>query len=267
MRHVFIAVCLLFFPLVSHAETAFSVGQITARSAVAGARLVLNVHLSETAETCALFVDGKKVRTMTIRDTLATTTYTFNEPGSFGVTADCTTLAGVRGIGSMVTIVVNAANPNAKPGDLIKMACPPTEPTINHPCTTVYYYGFDGRRHAFPSERIYKTWYKDFSNIVVVSPTALSEFSLGRNVTHKPATKLVKFSTPTVYAVSYGGVLRPIASEEIAKALFSANWIAQVEDVSDAFYASYRFGRTIESSRDFETSRIRSAVDGIDDTF
>ena len=45
------------------------------------------------------------------------------------------------------------------PGDLIKTAGSPT----------VYYYGYDGKRHAFPYEKIYYSWYSDFSGIKTVT--------------------------------------------------------------------------------------------------
>lgn len=260
-----LATVLFVAPLTSRAAEApaFSVGQITIRSAVLDARAVLNVHVSEPVETCSLFVDGKKVKSMTVRDTVATTTYQFPEVKTYQAHAECVTPDARKGAGTAVFVAVVAQSANARPGDLIKMTCPP-RPGVNHTCTTVYYYGLDGRRHAFPTERVFKTWYKDFSNVVILSPAALSDIPLGRNVIHKPASKLVKFSTPTVYAVTYGGVLRPISSEEIAKAIFGITWQTQVEDVSDAFFSSYRFGRSIESSRDFEASKVRSSAGTID---
>lgn len=260
-----LATAALIVPFTSFAATpAFSVGQVTTRSAIVDARAVLNAHLSEPAETCSFFVDGKKIKSMTVRDTLATTWYQFPDVKTYQVHIECTTAGGIVGSGTPVSIVAVAQNTNARPGDLVKMACP-VRTGANHPCTTVYYYGLDGRRHAFPTERVFKTWYKDFSNVVVLSPVALSDISLGRNVIHKPASKLVKFSTSTVYAVAYGGELRPIASEEIAKTIFGMDWASQIEGVNDVFFSSYRIGRSIESSRDFEATKVRSSADTIDD--
>ncbi|HTM69246.1 MAG TPA: hypothetical protein VL426_08235, partial [Candidatus Binatia bacterium] len=49
----------------------------------------------------------------------------------------------------------------SSPGDLIKIACPAGS-SASHPCRAVYYFGADAKRHAFPNDRAYFTWYADF---------------------------------------------------------------------------------------------------------
>ena len=115
-------------------------------------------------------------------------------------------------------------------GDLLK----------NATSTTVYIVGNDKKRHVFPNEPTYFTWFKDFSNIKIVSNDILSQIPLDSNVTVRPGTKLVKIqSDPKVYAVVPGGIIRPIKSEAIASELYGSNWAARVIDISAAFFVDY----------------------------
>lgn len=114
--------------------------------------------------------------------------------------------------------------------------------------TAVYYCGADGRRYVFPNDRVYKTWYNDFSTVQTISDVELAAIPLGKNVTYKPGTKLVKITTdPKVYAVGRGGVLRWVTTPEIAAGMYGANWAKSVEDIPDVFFTSYTVGEPITS--------------------
>jgi len=118
--------------------------------------------------------------------------------------------------------------------------------------STVYYIGIDGKRHAFPDERVYFSWYQDFSAVHEISPEQLALIPLGANVTYRPGSRMVKFLTdPKVYAVDTGGTLRWIRSEALAKELYGPFWAHTVSDVSDAFYSDYKFGSDIIFPTDF----------------
>ena len=72
--------------------------------------------------------------------------------------------------------------------------------------SAVYYYGSDCKRHAFPNDKVYFTWYADFSAVTVTSLPALSSMPLGKNVTYRPGVKMVKFLTvDKVYVVAKTG--------------------------------------------------------------
>lgn len=112
----------------------------------------------------------------------------------------------------------------------------------------VYYCGADGRRYVFPNDRVFKTWYKDFSTVQTISDAELASIPLGQNVTYKPGTKLVKITTdPKVYAVGRGGVLRWVTTPEIAAGLYGSAWAKNVEDIPDVFFTSYTVGEPITS--------------------
>lgn len=116
----------------------------------------------------------------------------------------------------------------------------------------VYYRSGDGTRYVFPNEKVYFSWYPDFSNIRAVSDEELADMPIGGTVTYKPGTRLVKITTdPKVYAVGAGGLLRWVTSESLAKALYGSAWAKNVHDIPDAFFADYRTGNPIMSAEDY----------------
>ncbi|MBI4435146.1 hypothetical protein HY630_00595 [Candidatus Uhrbacteria bacterium] len=148
---------------------------------------------------------------------------------------------------------------------LIKTVCPGGE-DFTHPCRTVYFLDNEGYRHAFPNEKVYFTWYADYTDLHLVSSETMSSFSLGRNITYHPGTKLVKYQTVrTVYAVERYSVLRPIASEATAIDLYGENWNQQIDDISEAFYANYSYGEIIDEESDFYVAAQTASVDSIND--
>ncbi|PJA45366.1 hypothetical protein CO174_03515 [Candidatus Uhrbacteria bacterium CG_4_9_14_3_um_filter_50_9] len=155
----------------------------------------------------------------------------------------------------------------AEPGNLIKLVCVEGAETSD-PCRAVYYYTEDGSRHAFPNEKVFFTWYDDFDDVVEVTGEFMSSLSLGANVTYHPGTRMVKFqSVPTVYAVEQGGILRAIASEEVAVALYGEDWNQQIDDISDAFFGNYSFGEDIDESEDYNPEDWEQYLLSLDDNF
>lgn len=134
-------------------------------------------------------------------------------------------------------LAVGDPEPICPAGLLVKAASNPA----------VYYCGADGKRHAFPNQRIYDSWYVgDFAGVVTVSDEELAKIRLGRNVTYRPGVRLVKIQTdPKVYAVDADGVLRWVPSEETARLLYGDNWNQKVDDVPDAFFADYEIGEQV----------------------
>ncbi len=153
-------------------------------------------------------------------------------------------------------------------GNLIKSTCDGDSTGLPDPCRAVYYYADDGYRHAFPNEKVFFTWFDDFDDVVEISSDDLSDIPLGSNVTYHPGTKMVKFVTvPTVYAVSLGGVLRAIGSEEAASELYGEDWNQQIDDISDVFLGNYTFGDDIESADDYDVDAEISSASSLDDNF
>lgn len=115
------------------------------------------------------------------------------------------------------------------------------------------YYLQNGQRYAFPSEKVYFSWYADFSNVQTVSNAELAGYQLAANVTYRPGYRLVKIATdPKVYAVSRYGILHWISTEQIANGLYGSAWSANVHDVPDAFFTNYKIGTPIFAVSDFD---------------
>jgi hypothetical protein len=129
----------------------------------------------------------------------------------------------------------DCAATDPQPGDLIMGSGP-----------AVYYIATDGRRYVFPNENTYYSWYPDFSGVCRMSDARLASIPVGGNVTIRPGTFLVKIvSDPRVYAISPGGVLHWVESEDIAVALYGPTWARRVKDVPDAFFVNYAVGLSV----------------------
>ncbi|KKT70838.1 MAG: Calx-beta domain-containing protein [Candidatus Uhrbacteria bacterium GW2011_GWF2_44_350] len=117
--------------------------------------------------------------------------------------------------------------------------------------SAVYYIGADLRRHPFPNEAVYKTWFTNFFGIREVDETTMAAILVGPMVTYRPGSSLVKFpSVPKVYFVDSTGALRWITSEELAISLYGNSWASGVNDISEAFWSSYIFGSDLISMND-----------------
>ncbi|OGL77164.1 hypothetical protein A3J43_00060 [Candidatus Uhrbacteria bacterium RIFCSPHIGHO2_12_FULL_54_23] len=133
----------------------------------------------------------------------------------------------------------------AMAGDLIKLTCP-SGAEVTHACRSVYFLGSDLKRYVFPNEVTYKSWYPDFSGIIELPQEELQSYPIRANVTMRPGTYLVKITTdPKTYAVEPGGVLRWVPSEEIASALYGAQWAKRIVDVADPFFINYAFANAV----------------------
>lgn len=114
------------------------------------------------------------------------------------------------------------------------------------------YYLADGKRYAFPNEKVFFSWYNDFSGVITISPTELASYQLAGNVTYRPGKWLVKIQTdPKVYAVSRYGSLRWVTTEQIATSLYGTNWNTKVHDVPDTFFINYQIGTPIQNAQDY----------------
>lgn len=134
---------------------------------------------------------------------------------------------------------------------------------IKGPGDTVYYYGTNGKRYVFPTQKTYATWYADFSTVKTISAGDLAAITLGGNVTYRPGVRLVKVTTdPKVYAVASNGTLRWVQTEAVAATLYGANWNTKIDDVPDAFFTNYTVGAPIANASDYSPSaQTTSATD------
>ena len=112
--------------------------------------------------------------------------------------------------------------------------------------TTVYYCGRDGKRHAFLNARIFKSWFPDYTNVLVLERKDLEAIPLGASVVYRPGARMVKNTLDSrVYAVTREGGLRWIESEAKAAELYGPKWNTMIDDLPDVFWSDYGYGQFI----------------------
>ncbi len=128
-------------------------------------------------------------------------------------------------------------------GDLIKGSSP-----------AVYYLGSDGKRYVFPNEKTYRSWYNDFSGVKTISGAELENIFPGGARFYKPGIRLLKLpNRPEVYEVSEYGLLRHLATPEIAVSRYGTNWQSLIDDLPEIIFAGYKIGEPILSGEPAST--------------
>ena len=146
----------------------------------------------------------------------------------------------------------------ADAGDLIKM----------EGLSTVYYLGSDAgtlKRYVFPNASTFGSWYGDFSGVITISQSELQSYPLsGVNVTLMPGMYLAKITTdPKVYAISGGGQLHWVPTEELAVELYGAGWASLVRDLPDEFFGNYDLGTELAAAADYDKDAEKAAATNI----
>jgi len=189
------------------------------------------------------------------------TTYNGAGESSPSGTISCTTLAAQEPLPSPEEPVPETepepeAEPEAQPE-------PEPEPEITLPLginvgdviqqkgsATLYLVSSAGQRRPFPNEKIYMSWFTDFSQVKVIDNITMSQISIGTNMILRPGTWLMKtISSAKVYAVEPQGIIRWIETEEIASALYGLEWNKRIIDMPDPYFADYTQGTSISSAQ------------------
>lgn len=128
----------------------------------------------------------------------------------------------------------------------------------------VYYYAEDGKRYVFPNERVYYSWFSDFSGVVMITDEELASIPIGGNVTYRPGMRLIKIqSDPRVYAIAPGGVLRWIETEQAAKDLYGADWSKLVDDVDVSLFVNYSIGDPLDCACGYSPADVIAEMTSI----
>jgi hypothetical protein len=144
----------------------------------------------------------------------------------------------------------------AGPGERIKLPCP-NGPDVNDPCRAVYYWGADGKRHAFPNEDIYYSWFGGFTDVKTVDAGTMAGLTLGQPVGYRPGSRMVKFLTePRTYAIDADGSLRWVTTEAVARAMYGERWAVNVRDLPDTLATTFRYGAPIGSNADLDPVKL-----------
>lgn len=138
-------------------------------------------------------------------------------------------------------------------GDLVK--CPDF--------SGVYYLAPNGTRAVFPNDKVYFSWYEDFSTVQLISCEDLAKYPIGKLIPYRAGTRLIKLtSLNDVYAIEPGGYLRKITSESQASQLYGSAWPTKIDDVNDAFWSSYTKGAELKTDEYPLGFTLRHAIDG-----
>lgn len=131
--------------------------------------------------------------------------------------------------------------------------------------SAVWYYARDGKRYLFPNAATYTTWYGNFRNVRFVADDEIRAIPIGGNVTYKPGTRLLKLRNDrTIYAVSRGGVLRPLASDAVAAALFGPRYYVLVDDLPETNFTNYAVGTTVMRANEYNRRAEQRSASTID---
>lgn len=127
---------------------------------------------------------------------------------------------------------------------------------------TVYYVDDDNIRHAFPNRVTYESWFgDDFSRVENISAAELADIPLGGNVVLRPGKFLVKVpSSPDVYAVEPGGVLRHLTTAGLAKDIYGSSWQLKLRDLPEVFFENYSLGKPISLTRQIPNGHVYQIV-------
>lgn len=303
MKYFLVLLSLILSPLTAFAKgNGPDIGSVMYSNPQANISTALSASVNSSVGvlSCHLYVDSEDIGAMNLTPSTANMSYTFPRGGVFTVFVFCRDQNGGMSSGPNTSILVSGdivsqpiysggnSDPNPTPsnpipeqstnqtatstvasiptGSLIKLNCPANAQT-DHPCKTVYYYGKDLKRHAFPNAQAYFTWYENFDAVTSTDEATISQIPLGKNVTYRPGKKMVKFQTvDRVYAVSRGGTLQWITSEALATILYGSDWNKQIDDISDAFYTNYTFGNDIAGISDFSPTNELNSAPTIDDS-
>lgn len=141
----------------------------------------------------------------------------------------------------------------ATPPALLKWTAP--VPGMN---SYTYWYDPNGGRYVFLSDAAIMSWYPDAASRVQETPVVeLAKIPLKGTMSHKPASRLIRFSSsPRIYAVTRYGLLRWLTTENIVAALYGENWKASVDEISVADYPVYRFASPVTDEAEYAKSDL-----------
>lgn len=164
-----------------------------------------------------------------------------------------TTILWSVGVAAIVPLVANAADVTLTVGDVIKGVS-----TKN-----VFYYSSDGKRYTFPSDKVFFTWFKDWSVVKTISDAQMGGITIGGTLPYRAGTQLIKIQTdPKVYAVEPAGTIRWVETEAIAISLFGSAWAKKVHDVDPSIFPYvYKVGSSVNTATYPAGALVKSGAD------
>jgi len=125
--------------------------------------------------------------------------------------------------------------------------------------TAVYYLGADNKKYVFPDEKVFYSWYPDFSLVTTVTLETLQSYQTVGNVKMRAGTKLIQFvainpdgtmnvDDPHVYALEPNGVRRWIETADVALALYGDDWETKIYGCPNTLIDNYDLGDSLSTA-------------------
>lgn len=248
-----------------------AVPRVSPSSAIEDEEMTFTVRPTsdQTVRWCDLYINGHNVGDMTRRtDGSFVIDHTFATAGSYTVYAHCTDAGYDSTRGESRTVTVRRSTvPDVDDGKLIKIRCG-SSAVVGDTCHAVYYYGDDGKRHSFPNESVYYSWYTTFEHVTEVSSLYMASIPIGKNVTYHPGSVLMQFASgEDIYAVAEPNTLRRYVNISLLRDDYSDTWESFLVKVPDTTYGNYSLGSVIDSSSDYDRGEAWEGAVSIDDLF
>lgn len=127
---------------------------------------------------------------------------------------------------------------------------------------TVYFIDTGLIRRPFLDVQTFHSYEPSFDKVRLVTDATLAVLPLGSPMTPKPYSVLVTiFSSPRVYALGPGNILRHIYSEGIAANLFGSNWADYVIDLPATFMSELFVGAPMIGDETVDRSLLLNRED------
>ncbi|MBI4433661.1 hypothetical protein HY632_02730 [Candidatus Uhrbacteria bacterium] len=123
-----------------------------------------------------------------------------------------------------------------------------------------------GTRQAFTDLPTFATWYPNNRSTEMLSTDACSQLPLTGIVTARPGSVLVKMPTrPEVFAIAAPNVLRHVANERVATALYGSSWnrfapAGPLRVLPESLFTNYAVGAPITDATMYRADAERSRV-------
>lgn len=128
---------------------------------------------------------------------------------------------------------------------------------------TVYYVDMDDNgdlvRRPFMDAQTFMTWQNDWDDVATVTDATLPTIALGNPMLPKAGVVLVKIqSDARVFAIEGDGTIRWIATEDVAVAIYGADWADYVVDVSATLFPRFTQGDDIDGVESIDTDAMKT---------
>lgn len=128
---------------------------------------------------------------------------------------------------------------------------------------TVYYVDMDDNgdlvRRPFMDAQTFMTWQNDWDDVETVTDATLPTIALGNPMLPKAGVVLVKIqSDARVFAIEGDGTIRWITTEDVAIAIYGADWADYVIDVAATLFPRFTEGDDLDGVENTDTDAMKT---------